>query len=224
MNAQPQLTEEEQRFVLSAVKEWRAIKQGREFNGWMKIGAALMVGRRAVMVATGTNRPEGKAYNTAFSDWCRRAGFTNPEIDPSTRSHLLYLQEPEHHIICDELRQAMSHKDRLRISHPAAMARRVRAYLRERDGEEKPRRATALEKARVQMRDLEQQLAHAEEALAGRDIVPEQVVLAWFETQSAETLSRLFTDYDEAKAKDLADAIMRRLTENGEWPADRTPA
>lgn len=165
MNTTLELSQDQAKFIKEAVKEWKAINKGREFAGWMKIGAALMIGRQLIFARLRTNRPEGKAYNEAFSRWCREHGFTNPEIDPPTRSDLLFLQEPEHRVICDEIRAAMAQSERLKVNHPRGMVRRVRAYLRQREGEPPKRRATGDER----VRELEHELADAQEQLAGRD-------------------------------------------------------
>src|SRR5262245_3032093 len=102
---------------------------GREWKSWMKIAAALELGANDTMAELRINRREGRTYTTAFSKWCRSAGFTNPEIDSKTRSYLLYLMEPEHRIVCKELRGAMTAQERMRISHPQTMYKRVRDYL-----------------------------------------------------------------------------------------------
>src|SRR5205085_11694856 len=134
------LAPEQQTFVRAAAKEWHALSTGREWSSWMKIGAALEIGSRACMRKAKTNRPFGRPYVEAFSEWCKAAGFRNPDIEPKTRSHLLYLMQPQNREVCDNLRAAMTPADRLRIAHPDSMYKRVLKYWRERDEEGRPKR------------------------------------------------------------------------------------
>jgi hypothetical protein len=203
------LNEQNLRFVREAVTEWKRLSKGREWQGWMKIAAALDLGSREVMHDVGTNKREGGAYNRAFSAWCRDQGFRNPEIEPPTRSHMLFLMEPENRLICEELRAAMTQQERLRISHPDSMYKRVRAYLKKRDEATRPKKPTVDEK----IRELESQQAHLDELLASADIDPDAVALQWFQRKSPEGMARLFTGLDRGKAEKLAAAITAWLAD-----------
>ena len=58
---------------------WLQIKkaQTRMWSQWMTVGEGLMEGRRWAMAQAGVNRPEGKGYNTALSEWLTRYGVSD---------------------------------------------------------------------------------------------------------------------------------------------------
>src|SRR5262245_15831036 len=159
------MTADEVAFVQNAAKEWRAIQKGRDFNGYMKIGAALTIGRRIAFLEARTNDIQAPTYKKAFSVWCADNGFG--DMDAATRANLLFLQEPENRVLCDVLRQQMSDRERRQISHPAAMVRRIRSHKQKLEG---------AEKLRVKPRDdRDAVIARLEEQAAASDIDPAEI-------------------------------------------------
>ena len=59
----------------------------RSFEDWMDIAEALQVGRTAVMAAVHQNKPTGKRYAKAMTEWLPARGFH--VIDACTRNNLL---------------------------------------------------------------------------------------------------------------------------------------
>lgn len=209
------LTEDQAKFVKAAAREWTAMKKGREWNGWMKIGAALMIGRNVVLadLGQGRNYINTKPYRKAFAEWMQVNGFRNPPIEPSTVSHLLYLNEPEHRLICDELLARMSQKERERINHPTPMYRRVKAEMDRHDGID-PHKDKLRRKA-AERSETEAKLADYEERLAAMD--PEIQAMHWFTRAAAATIAQRLCEADQARARAIAQAILAQLDEIGEF-------
>jgi hypothetical protein len=171
------------------------------------------------MISWGFTAPArrcGGAYNRAFSTWCHDMGFRNLEIEPSTRSHMLFLMEPENRLICDELRSAMSRVEQLRISHPDSMYTRVRTFLKKRDVATKPKKPSVDKK----IRELEPTAAHLDELLASHEIDIEAVALCWFQRKSPEGMARPFAGLDRAKSEALATAITGWLADAEAFDAE----
>jgi hypothetical protein len=161
----------DERCIRKGAAEWQAKHKDRDFSGWMLIGASLAIGRRRALVEAGTNQPLGSAYNRAFAAWCQKYGFG--DMDSATRSNLLYLQEPENRMLCDQIRATMATNERMRVAHPAAMVRRIRARKRELEGAPaKPPTMTPLARIQAEKDTLEQRLADTEERLAAAENTP----------------------------------------------------
>jgi hypothetical protein len=63
---------------------------GQCWQDYRAVGGALAIGRIEAMRTANTNKPEGRAYAVAFSDWLRHTGLDQIEkIDKSTRARLL---------------------------------------------------------------------------------------------------------------------------------------
>ena len=74
----------------------------KSWDDWMLVGEALRVGRQECMDKAGTNKPEGKRYNTEAHQWIQARGFA--VIDKSDRAKLLLIIErrPEFELWFDD--------------------------------------------------------------------------------------------------------------------------
>jgi hypothetical protein len=54
----------------------------------------------------------------------------------------LVLAEPENRMIVDGLRRAMSDTDRMQVTHPDTMAKRVRQHLKEQSSPARPKKGS----------------------------------------------------------------------------------
>ena len=124
--------------IEAADRVWQRIagEQGH-FEDWNVVREALMVGRQYAMRALHIQEPRGKAYNDLFGRW-RNRHF--PNMSPVTCSNLLFLADPEKRMIVDELRRAMSEAERMQVTHPDTMAKRVRRHLNDQSSPARPKR------------------------------------------------------------------------------------
>jgi hypothetical protein len=96
---------------------------------WKTIGTALILLRTEVLHdLEGKHVARGSIYNSAFAR--RLDGTAFKSMDASTRSNLLFCMEPANRIILDRLMAEWSADERARRTHPATLARAIRAALR----------------------------------------------------------------------------------------------
>jgi len=113
----------EQRVIRAGIESWQAITKAESFEGWCAIGKALAVGRDHALKVTGANRPMGKPYCRAFSEWiARHPGFAT--MPKSTRSVAIELVEHIDQI--EAWRATLSDRERRRLIHPLSNVARWR--------------------------------------------------------------------------------------------------
>jgi hypothetical protein len=128
-------TTDEDPVVVAGREAWKRRKTDASWADWKLIGEALLVGRRAAMLAAGTNEPSGKRYINQFHFWLQKRGFG--DLDKADRSKLLALMENLSAV--EAWRAGLSEADRLRQNHPSAIWRawkcpnRGGRFRRERD-------------------------------------------------------------------------------------------
>jgi hypothetical protein len=149
---------------------WGRIKkaQARMWGDWMTIGEGLLEGRRWAMHVSGTNRPEGRGYVTAYAEWLKR--FKVNDIDKSDRAKLLQLMEERAAV--EEWRATLSDYDRRNMNHPTIAWRKWMAATRVKN-KPKPLAAAnaenrrAAEQLQARVAELEEELAAAREIETG---------------------------------------------------------
>jgi hypothetical protein len=67
------------------------LNKAQSYDSWLKVGAALSIGKQWVLTTSGANCAWGSVYSKAFNRWLVEHGFT--AIRPSDRSHAVYLHE-----------------------------------------------------------------------------------------------------------------------------------
>ena len=126
------------RVVRQGTEAWRRLKKDKNYGDWIKVGEAHQVGREWAMHQAGSNKPEGKAYNTAFGEWLTRYKFD--DMDKGNRSRLFELMENLPQI--EEWRRTLPLSERLKLNHPNAVLRKWKAFMkpepRDAHGEPKP--------------------------------------------------------------------------------------
>jgi hypothetical protein len=145
---------------------WLRMKkaQSRMWSEWMIIGEGLMEGRRWAMAQAGTNRPEGKGYATAFSEWLTR--YRVNDMDNSDRAKLLQIME-ELPAIEEWRANELSDHERRTLNHPTLVWRKWNARNRERSrsrtasfsAREMGRTRATVEQQQERIAELEQELA-----------------------------------------------------------------
>jgi hypothetical protein len=107
---------------------WARVKkaQTRMWGEWMTIGEGLLEGRRWAMQVAGTNRPEGKGFVMAYSEWLKR--YKVDDMDKSDRAKLLQLMEERPAV--EEWRATLTDYDRRNLNNPVIVWRKWTAATR----------------------------------------------------------------------------------------------
>ena len=102
---------------------WKRLKKCKDYNDWVKVGEAILVGREWAMNQSQTNKPEGKAYNMAFGEWLQR--YKLDDMDKGDRSRLFQVMDALPQI--EEWRRTLTLTERLKLNHPNAVLRKFKA-------------------------------------------------------------------------------------------------
>ena len=135
-NLPPLDLESEIREAAAKVAERRVIRRGRDawlainainraesFESWQAIGAALAIGKRLALRATGANDVHSRHYINWFSRWLVQNGFGR--IKPKTRSWAIALHENAEAII--KWRDSLPEQQRRRLINPHSIMQRWKA-------------------------------------------------------------------------------------------------
>lgn len=101
---------------------WKRLKKTKDYNDWLKVGEALQCGREWAMRQAQANKPEGKAYNMAFSEWLQR--YKLDDMDKGDRSRLFQVMDALPQI--EEWRRTLTLTERLKLNHPNAVLRKFK--------------------------------------------------------------------------------------------------
>jgi hypothetical protein len=102
---------------------WEAISKSASFDGWLKVGAALAVGKAHALRVTGANQAWGRSYSREFGEWIRKHDFA--AMPAATRSVAVELHE--HAEAITSWRNTLPERQRKRLVHPLSVTRRWRA-------------------------------------------------------------------------------------------------
>ena len=130
--------EDIERICRQGTQAWQRLKKDKNWNDWLKVGEAHLVGREWAMRVADTNRPQGKAYNMTFGEWLAKYKFD--DMDKGDRSRLFAVMDNLPQI--EEWRKTLTLTERLKLNHPNAVLRKWKAYMapepRTETGEPKP--------------------------------------------------------------------------------------
>ena len=172
---------------------WTRVKkaQARMWGEWMTIGEGLLEGRRWAMNRAGTNRPEGKGFVMAYSEWLKR--YKVDDMDKSDRAKLLQLMEERPGV--EEWRATLTDYDRRNLNNPTIVWRKWTAATRVKkpksrtegvSATEHGRARTMIEQLQARTDELEQESHSAwVDALKGRS-----------DQDRAEALYQLLLEFD----------------------------
>src|SRR5262245_6514201 len=101
---------------------WLRVKkaQSKLWSDYMQIGEGLMEGRRWAMQRASVNKPEGKGYILAFSEYLKRHRVD--DMDKSDRAKLLQLMEERPAI--EEWRATLTDYERRNLNNPTLVWRK----------------------------------------------------------------------------------------------------
>jgi hypothetical protein len=114
----------ERKTIRAGLDAWRAIGKAESFENWKLIGAALAVGKRRALSVTGANDTSSRAYIKTFSRWLVQNSFD--AMPRMTRTWAIALYENTAAI--EQLRSALSEKERRRLRDPQSIVRAWRRF------------------------------------------------------------------------------------------------
>jgi hypothetical protein len=152
----------------SAMAAWNRIKkaQTRMWADWMVVGEGLMEGRRWAQHKAGVNKPEGKGYVVAYSEWL--AKYRLADMDKSDRAKLLQLMDERPAV--EEWRAGLTDWERRNLNNPVIAWRKWTAATRVKkpkprtasvSGAEHGRAKGIIEELQARNAELEEELAAA---------------------------------------------------------------
>jgi len=147
-------------------EEWEKKIDDREWRGWLRIGAALEIGRKEVENRLGnrkiTARFKGRAFNEQFGLWLTENGFADlgGAKFASTRSHLMDCMENSAEI--EAWRKELAPCNRTAWNHPTTVLRHWRDHVKREEekariaagGEPTPKKVSGMAKANETIRNL----------------------------------------------------------------------
>jgi hypothetical protein len=144
----------------SAMAAWRRIKnaQSRMWGDWMTVGEGLLEGRRWAMQMAGTNKPEGRGFVTAYSEWLKKYKFE--DMDKSDRAKLLQLMEERPAV--EEWRATLTDYERRNLNNPTIVWRKWNAATRVKAPKPRTASVSGAEHGRAQAMIEELQARNAE--------------------------------------------------------------
>jgi hypothetical protein len=101
---------------------WKRLKKCKDYNDWLKVGEALLVGREWAINQAQTNKPEGKGYNLCFSEYLQR--YKLDDMDKGDRSRLFQMMDALP--LIEEWRRTLTLTERLKLNHPNAVLRKFK--------------------------------------------------------------------------------------------------
>jgi hypothetical protein len=144
---------------------WSRVKkaQSRMWGEWMTVGEGLLEGRRWAMHVSGVNRPEGRGFVTAYSEWLRK--YRVDDMDKSDRAKLLQLMEERPAV--EEWRATLTDHERRNLNNPVIVWRKWTAATRVK--KPKPRTAgysaSEMGRARATVQEQDERIRELEEEL-----------------------------------------------------------
>ncbi len=193
-----ELNSHDRGIVEAADRVWQRIagKSGH-YEDWNMVRDALMVGRQYAMRVLHVQQPRGKGYNDLFGRW-RARHF--PKMAPGTCSSLLYLASPENRMVVDDLRRAMSDTERMQVTHPDSMAKRVRRFLKDRGDTASKRRMSPVERLKAENAELIRRVASQADGS-----------LFDFHRDAVEDIAAVMVGASRRRAERIARAVLKKV-------------
>jgi hypothetical protein len=202
-------TEHEERVEKRAEEAAARIAKGQHWLDWLAIGEGLVVGRQRAMRRSGTNRPEGSAYNRCFGDWMDGHKWAR-DLDKATRNHSMWCADHRDEI--ERWRETLASNVRNNMNHPTTIKRRYEAsHAIEKDASERQKTETKAQQLERRCAELEDELIEAKKKNADgmfdpakikatelvRCVMESGVGWSYIQTMQRELNKRI----EEAKAK-----------------------
>jgi hypothetical protein len=114
----------ERKVIRAGRDAWHLVGKAESFENWKLIGAALAIGKRLALRATGANDTSSRHYIKWFSRWLLQNGFVGV-IKPQTRSFAILLFENAEQITA--WRDGLPERQRKRLINPQSVVKRWQA-------------------------------------------------------------------------------------------------
>jgi hypothetical protein len=141
-------------------KAWTQIKstESKMWAHWMVVGEGLYEGRRWAMQQAGTDKPEGKGYTLAYSEWLKRCRIE--DMDSSDRAKLLQIMEERPAL--EEWRAGLPTNVRRSLNNPTTVWRRWKKDTQvkkpKKPGQGDARARAKVEEQQARIEELEEEL------------------------------------------------------------------
>jgi hypothetical protein len=123
------------RIARQGKEAWMRLKKNKNWNDWLQVGEALVVGRDWAMHEAGTNRPEGKGYNTQFGAWLTK--YKLDDMDKGDRSRLFKVMDNRGAV--EQWRDTLTLPERMKLNHPNSVWRKYESATKPpRQGPQRP--------------------------------------------------------------------------------------
>jgi hypothetical protein len=123
------LTEDQRAILASDRVRWQRMAAGAHLDDWLSFGPGQLIRRSQAMQRTGTNKPEGRAYNEEMAALLKEHGLHTADTKQLTAVLWLH-SDPERLAVLDEIRSALTDGQCSRLNTPTAAQQRVRQLLR----------------------------------------------------------------------------------------------
>jgi hypothetical protein len=203
----------------SAMAAWTRIKkaQSRMWGDWMTVGEGLMEGRRWAMQMAGVNRPEGRGFVTAYSEWLKK--YRLDAMDKSDRAKLLQLMEERPAV--EEWRATLTDYERRNLNNPITVWRKWTAATRVKKPKPHTASVSSTEhgRARAMIEELQERNAELEQELKTARVFAGRRATT-LTGKAAEQADKLFAQLHAAGRASAAAAsqLERLLVEHGILP------
>jgi hypothetical protein len=146
---------------------WKRLKDNEQWADWRYLATGFSEGRRWAMHRAGANRPEGKGYARAFSEWMGPRPWTQ-EVDKPTRAALLWYADNTPAV--EAWLTTIALNQRQKWNHPHTLRKHFEAAHRPVAGDGKPSAGlTPMQKANESIARLEEENTKLKRDLAHRD-------------------------------------------------------
>jgi hypothetical protein len=158
------MTKEEVKRALAAARLVDKLSKSQQVSMGLEIGEQLLRGRAFAMHAAGTNKPQGRKYAEAFSEWKTTFKFPSGKDYNALYDHAIICAQ--HRSIAQEMLDGLSLQQRVEMGI-FGLAKRVRARVNELEGrarETRKRRRpfhAEIEAVRGEMADMREELTAA---------------------------------------------------------------
>ena len=189
-----ELTQSEREVLTQDSERWKQMGSGAHLDQWLAYGPGQAIRRHLAMKIAYTNRPEGKAYTTAFGDLLRADGFdTNDKKLMASLTAVVWLHDDAERLtILRDIRQSMTPGERSRLNSPISARQRVEAILKARaGGTENKLSKSPLAIYKQQIAEQNRKIAHLEEQLAAS----EQGSLFDLKRDTAESIGMILAEH-----------------------------
>jgi hypothetical protein len=188
---------------------WTRVRSDHTWEDWLRVGAALAIGRTEAMREANVNQPAGRNYNDAFGTWLQKFGFET--VDKGDRARLFEVMGKLDEI--EAWRVTLTETQRSLLNHPTTVLRRWKAASPDTDAPPKASAVASLKESVVALSEENHRLKREVDA-GGGDL--------WICTKKPEEIAMLMlAKLSPSKARLVAEAMLSKLKTNNRLPEEQ---